>query len=149
MAVQLAIVLGFLVMSGLSLLAMLLFGKLLRPSRPNEEKASTYECGERPVGAAWFNFNNRFYLIALVFVVFDVEVALVVPPILVFRKWVDQGLGWLALGEVFFFLGVLLVALAYFWMKGDFRWIQDLKLPECSPIEIGAIGDTGEKEEGR
>ena len=149
MAVQLAIVLGFLVMSGLSLLAMLLFGKFLRPSRPNEEKASTYECGERPVGAAWFNFNNHFYLIALVFVVFDVEVALVVPPILVFRKWVDQGLGWLALGEVFFFLGVLLVALAYFWMKGDFRWIQDLKLPECSPVEIGAIGDTWEKEAGR
>ena len=146
MAVQLAIVLGFLVMAGLALLAMLLFGKLLRPSRTNEEKASTYECGERPVGAAWFNFNNRFYLIALVFVVFDVEVALVVPPILIFRKWVDQGLGWLALGEVFFFLGVMLVALAYFWMKGDFRWIQDLKLPECAPVEIG---DSGDKEAGR
>lgn len=137
MAFNLAVLLGFLFVSAVALLVFLLFGKLIRPSEPHPEKASTYECGERPLGAAWFNFNNRFYVIALVFVVFDVEVALVVPAAVIFRKLIDQGHALLAFIEIFFFLGVLFVALIYVWVRGDLRWVREVKEPSCEPVEVG------------
>src|SRR5262250_2937888 len=54
----------------------LLIGKLLRPANPQERKLSTYECGEPATGSAWVNFNIRFYLVALIFIIFEVEIAL-------------------------------------------------------------------------
>src|SRR3989339_936057 len=87
----------------------LFIGSLLRPHNPNPEKLKTYECGEEPVGAAWMNFNIRFYVIALVFVIFDVEVALMFPVVRVFREWVAKGDGVIALIEVFVFILILLL----------------------------------------
>ena len=69
----------------------LLAGKLLRPDNMYPEKLETYECGEAPVGPAWFNFNPRFYIIALIYIVFDVEIAFVYPVATVFKRWVEQG----------------------------------------------------------
>jgi NADH-ubiquinone/plastoquinone oxidoreductase, chain 3 len=57
----------------------LLIGKLLRPSNPQERKLSTYECGEPASGSAWVNFNIRFYLVALIFIIFEVEIAFIFP----------------------------------------------------------------------
>src|SRR5207245_6610059 len=65
---------------------MLGLGILLRPANPSRSKLSTYECGEPPSGPAWINFNIRFYLIALVFVIFDVELAFVYPVVTVYRE---------------------------------------------------------------
>ncbi|HUU01375.1 MAG TPA: NADH-quinone oxidoreductase subunit A [Myxococcota bacterium] len=127
MAFNLATILGFLAVSGLALFVFLLVGKLVRPSKPEAIKATTYECGEKPFGPAWFNFNNRFYVIALVFVIFDVEVALVVPAVVVFRKLVAEGLGILAFVEIFLFLAILLVALIYVWAHGDLSWDRIIK----------------------
>src|SRR5499425_3688327 len=92
-----------LVLSGL----MLGLVQLLRPSNPNLSKLSTYECGEPPSGPAWINFNIRFYLIALVFVIFDVELAFVYPVTAVFKEWVEQGRGAFAFLELALFLGIL------------------------------------------
>src|SRR5258708_16079062 len=78
----------------------LLVGALFRPKFPNSEKDLIYECGERPIGGAWFNFNPRFYIIALVFVVFEVEIALTIPVALVFRKWVFDAVGMVPLFEI-------------------------------------------------
>ncbi len=135
MGYNLAMVFGFLVVSGGALLALLLFGKLIRPRLPQEIKSTTYECGEKPFGPAWFNFNNRFYVIALVFVVFDVEVALVVPAVVVFRELLDSGLGLLAFIEVFLFLAILFVALIYVWARGDLKWVRAVKDPVCEPLD--------------
>src|SRR5215468_8139150 len=88
-----------LVLSGL----MLGLGSLLRPSNPQSSKLSTYECGEPPSGSAWINFNIRFYLVALVFVIFDVELAFMYPVTVVFRDWVAQGQGLFALMEIVVF----------------------------------------------
>src|SRR5262245_66622549 len=75
-------------------------GLLLRPSNPHPGKLATYECGEPPSGPAWINFNIRFYLIALVFVIFDVELAFIYPVAAVFRDWVmKRGQGLFALAE--------------------------------------------------
>lgn len=138
MGFNLATVLGFVFFSGVLLLVILLFGWLIRPKKkPSEQKSATYECAEVPFGSAWFNFNNRFYLIALIFVVFDVEIALIVPVAVIFRKLVEAGQGGLAFAEMFFFLTVLFVALIYVWSRGDLSWVRVLTGGECKEVEIG------------
>src|SRR5580765_4862180 len=115
------LVLG-LVLSGL----MLGLGALLRPSNPGPWKLTTYECGEPPSGGAWINFNIRFYLIALVFVIFDVELAFIYPVAAVFRDWVARGQGLFALVEIVVFIGILAVGLIYVWAKGDLEWLKQV-----------------------
>jgi NADH-quinone oxidoreductase subunit A len=102
----------------------LALGRLLRPHNPEAKKLTTYECGEPPTGGAWINFNIRFYLIALVFVVFEIEIAFIVPVVVVFRDWVLRGDGLFALTEILIFLGILVVGLVYVWAKRDLEWIK-------------------------
>jgi NADH-quinone oxidoreductase subunit A len=109
---------------------LLLFGvnRLLAPRNPNPEKLSTYECGEEPTGNAWLPFNSRFYVIALVFLLFDVEMVFVFPWATVFGNKeiiaLDARWGWFSLIEMFVFLGILILGLAYVWVKGDLDWIK-------------------------
>jgi NADH-quinone oxidoreductase subunit A len=103
---------------GLLLFALVLWA-VLRPSRHSEEKLTIYECGETPVGNAWVQFNIRFYVFALVFVVFDVEAVFLLPWATVFRE-----LGPLAYVEGLVFIAILVVALAYVWRKGDLAWVR-------------------------
>ena len=112
----------------------LLAGHFLRPRAPTREKSMIYECGEKPIGQAWFNFNPRFYLIALVFVIFDVELAFIYPVVTVFRDWIARGQGVLALAEIATFVGILAVGLVYIWAKGDLEWLKRLPVeaPEVS-----------------
>jgi NADH-quinone oxidoreductase subunit A len=97
----------------------LLLWRVLRPQRFSEEKLTTYECGEEPVGNAWIQFNIRFYVFALIFVVFDVEAVFLLPWATVFRE-----LGPLAYFEGLVFIAILVVALAYVWRKGDLAWVR-------------------------
>ena len=89
-------------------------------------KLATYESGEEAIRTAWFNFNPRFYLVALVFLIFDVEIAFIFPVAAVFKRWVTDGHGGRALLELFGFVAVLLLGLAYVWKKGDLEWIRTL-----------------------
>ena len=102
--------------------------RLVGPRIPNPEKATIYECGERPVGVAWFNFNPRFYLVALVFVIFEVDIALTFPVVAVFKKWAEAGSGfaWIAFVELFLFTAILVVGLAWVWAHGDLAWVKNL-----------------------
>jgi NADH-quinone oxidoreductase subunit A len=121
---QFANVLVFAVL-GLALCALMLgLGALLRPANPHPGKLATYECGEPPSGPAWINFNIRFYLIALVFVIFDVELAFIYPVVTVFREWLARGQGLFALVEIVVFIGILAVGLVYVWAKGDLEWLK-------------------------
>lgn len=132
MAFDLAMTLGFIAIGTISIGLILLLGKLIRPYNPTFQKTSTYECGENPIGNAWFNFNNRFYMIAFVFVVFDVEVALVVPTLLVYKQWIAAGQGLLVFTEIFAFLLILSFALVYVWAKGDLDWVRQVITPYSS-----------------
>jgi NADH-quinone oxidoreductase subunit A len=105
----------------------LLVGRLLRPNYPTAEKELIYECGEKPIGQAWFNFNPRFYLIALVFVIFEVEIAFMYPVASVYKWFIDHGQGLLAFAEIFVFVAILAVGLAYVWAMGDLEWVKGLK----------------------
>jgi NADH-quinone oxidoreductase subunit A len=113
-------------------LANLLIGALLRPRFPNPEKALIYECGERPIGPAWFNFNPRFYIIALVFVIFEVEIALTIPVALIFRDWVFQGMGMVALIEILAFIFILFTGLIWIWARRDLEWVKRVSEPETT-----------------
>jgi NADH-quinone oxidoreductase subunit A len=137
MAFDFAMVAGFLFFSGIVLWVLLIIGRFLRMRVPGSEKATTYECGERPFGSAWFNFNTRFYVIALVFVALDVLVAMAVPVVTVFRRILDDTQGSLAFAALFIFLGLAMVALAYVWSHGDLGWARELPVGECVEVEIG------------
>ena len=110
---------------GIGLCALMMgLGALLRPYNPERAKLTTYECGEEVSGDSWINFNIRFYLVALVFVIFDVEVAFIYPVVAVFRQWVAEGRGLFALVEILIFVLILVAGLVYVWRKGDLQWIK-------------------------
>ena len=105
----------------------LVVAKWLRPSNPNPAKLTIYECGELPRGSSWIRFNVRFYLIALFFIVFDVEVIFLYPWAVVFKQLFNvPGLGALVFWEMIIFLGILTLGLAYIWVKGDLDWVKRL-----------------------
>ena len=113
----------------------MVLGSFLRPHNPETKKLTTYECGELPTGSAWINFNLRFYLIALVFVVFDIEVAFIYPVAVVYRDFVLNGNGLFAMAEIFLFLGILMVGLVYVWVKRDLEWIKRVQPEEVARAE--------------
>lgn len=86
------------------------------------DKYTTYECGERPVGSAWILFNFRFYAVALAFLIFDIELALVFPCVTVFKDWQSIQQGVFALLEILVFVGILFLGLIYLWNRGDLDW---------------------------
>lgn len=124
MLIDFAKVLVFLVVSALFIFITLIAGRFFRPTKPNPVKSESYECGEEPTGSGWINFNIRFYLIALIFVIFDVEVALAFPVATVFKKWITDGNGLIALIELGVFVLILFVGLVYVWAKKDLEWVK-------------------------
>lgn len=111
----------------------LLMGRVIRPSVPNAEKAAAYECGEPTIGPSWVQFDLRFYIIALVFLVFDVEVALFYPWAVAYGSAASIGqatgqsafaIRQVALVDMLFFFGILLVGFAYLWRFGYLDWVR-------------------------
>ncbi|MEW6261878.1 MAG: NADH-quinone oxidoreductase subunit A [Thermodesulfobacteriota bacterium] len=127
----------FIVLGLLMTLIIITVSKILAPSVHDvPDKFTTYECGERPVGSARVLFNFRFYTVALAFLIFEIELVLVFPCVTVFRKWLGNGLGWLALLEIVIFVGILFLGLIYMWRHGDIKWIKDVakELDEEVPL---------------
>lgn len=90
---------------------------LLGPRRPTPEKLSPYESGITPIGSARDRFAVRFYLVATLFIVFDIEIIFLYPWAVVYRS-----LGWFGFWEMVAFLGVLGLGLGYVWRKGGLEW---------------------------
>lgn len=130
----------YLIMGVLFVLFTFFIGKLVAPKKPNPEKLTSYECGEEPQGNSWIQFNSRFYVIALVFLLFDVELAFIFPWATVFSQQqlinADPYWGWLSLIEMFIFVGILLIGLVYVWKKGDLNWIRPEQYSPVSPSKI-------------
>lgn len=112
----------------LLVLLTLLLGRIISPTKPTPEKLTTYECGEEPQGNSWIQFNSRFYVIALVFLLFDVELVFIFPWATVFGQpallAADARWGWFTLAEMAIFVGILIIGLVYVWVKGDLEWIK-------------------------
>ncbi len=92
---------------------------LIRPSDPAAEKLLPYECGEESSGTGFVRFNPRFYIIGLVFLIFDIETVFIFPWAVILK-----GAGVFVLLEMVIFLAILVVGLAYAWGKGDLEWIR-------------------------
>jgi NADH-quinone oxidoreductase subunit A len=123
-------------------LGALLLGALLRPKNPGGLKDEIYECGEPTIGPAWVQFDLRFYVVALVFVVFDVEIALLYPWAVVYKDYIAQGLGSAAFWAMVFFLGLLTSGFLYLWRFGYLDWVraaapQESRGPEPQPAVGG------------
>ena len=110
-------VLGFLLISTAVPALALVTNKILAPRSRNGERVLTYESGMEPIGGAWIQFNIRYYMFALVFVIFDVETVFLYPWAVAFHR-----LGLLAFIEALIFIAILIVALAYAWRKGALEW---------------------------
>lgn len=95
-----------------------LFAKIIRPHRPYQVKNETYECGIPAEGEGWLQFNNRFYIFGLIFVIFDVEVVFLFPWAVAYKS-----LGLFALVEMVIFVAILLVGLVYAWKKDALKWV--------------------------
>ena len=110
----------FIVLAIILLIVPLIIQALISPRfNKGGDKLEIYECGELPEGSAWVQFNIRFYIIALIFIIFDVEIVFLFPWAVVFKD-----IGLLAFVEVMIFLGILIVGFVYVWMKGDLDWVK-------------------------
>lgn len=94
-----------------------IIGPLLRPNNPSPEKQSTYESGNIPVGDSWGRFNVRYYIYALLFVIFDVETLFLYPWAVAYNQ-----LGLFALVEMVIFILLLVIGLIYAWRKKALEW---------------------------
>jgi NADH-quinone oxidoreductase subunit A len=92
-------------------------GRLLGPRNATAAKLEAFECGNESSGSAWGRFSVKFYLTAILFIVFDVEVVFMYPWALVFRQ-----LGWFGMSAMGIFIGVLALGLVYEWRKGALEW---------------------------
>jgi NADH-quinone oxidoreductase subunit A len=117
--------------------------KLIRPDRPNYEKLTTYESGEDTIGSAWGQFNIRYYIVALIFLLFEVEILYLFPWGVIFGdKELIEGTDWawarIALVEMFIFIIVLALGLVYAWRKGFLDWVKPVPAPHDYQARIPA-----------
>jgi NADH-quinone oxidoreductase subunit A len=126
----------------------LFVSSLLRPNKPNEEKLSAYECGEEPFNASWGHFNSRFYVIGLIFMLFEAELIFLFPWAVVFGKKeyiqsTNGSWGWFSFAEMLIFILILALGLVYVWRKGFLDWIKPVKplIINKVPLEYKAFND--------
>lgn len=114
----------FILIAVLFVVVALIAAKIIRPARPTHEKLLTYECGENPEGSPWVKFNIRFYVVALIFLIFDVEVVMLIPWAVIYQEY---GIGGFIVGAIFLIL--LGLGMAYEWRKGDLEWDRPQPIP--------------------
>jgi len=125
-------VLLFLVLGAVFVPLNLIIGSLIRPRINEPDKYAPYECGEESEGHLFNQFNPRFYVIALIFVIFEVELVFLFPWAIRLRE-----LGWYGFVTGFIFLVILLLSLVYEWGKGNLEWIMPQRMPVATGVERG------------
>lgn len=102
--------------------SILVLTSILGPSNPTESKLDTFETGNEPEGDARERFSIRFYLVAILFILFDIEVVFLFPWAVLFRDYIGAGMGTFVFVEMVVFVGILAGGLAYVWRKGALEW---------------------------
>ncbi len=124
----------------LFVLAAFISNKVIAPHKPNDVKNSSYECGEEVIGSSWVQFNSRFYVIALIFLLFDVEMIFIFPWATVFSDQsliaIDPRWGWLSFFEMMVFILILMLGLVYVWRKKDLNWIRPIVFVPKTDVKI-------------
>ena len=148
-------ILLFLVTGTLFILITLLVSRFIRPNRPNPEKLTTYESGEEPIGSPYTQFNIRFYVVALIFLLFEVEIVFLFPWSTIFAKKellqeTNGQWGWFTLLEMLLFIVILALGLAYAWVNGFLDWVKPNPAPTRinSPVPRDLYKQVNKKYEG-
>ncbi|MCU4750455.1 NADH-quinone oxidoreductase subunit A [Halobacteria archaeon AArc-curdl1] len=129
------IAIGALALVGLLIpLAMMAVSYLLRPSVPETSKRATYESGEVPTGGTRIRFNIQYYMVALLFVVFDIETVLLFPWAVIYTDALAEYGLFYALGPMLLFVAILALGLAWAWRNGAVQWAK-------SPQQVGTEGN--------
>jgi len=128
----------FVIGGTLFVVSALLVSRLIRPNRPNAQKLTSYESGETPQGPAWIQFNIRFYVLALIFILFEVEIVFLFPWSVIFANkelnvQTNGAWGWYAFIEMLIFILVLAIGLAYAWKMGHLDWVKSA--PSTTDVE--------------
>ena len=120
------IAIGALALMGVGIpLGMMAVSAVLRPTVPEQGKKATYESGEIPTGTTRIRFNIQYYMVALLFVVFDIETVLIFPWTVIYRSALEGGASLTAvLLPMLVFIGVLVVGLVWAWRNGAVRWVK-------------------------
>jgi len=106
-------------------LGMMVASAILRPTVPEQGKSATYESGEIPTGTARIQFNIQYYMVALLFVVFDIETVLIFPWTVIYRSALESGVSLATiLLPMLAFIGVLVVGLVWAWRNGAVKWVK-------------------------
>jgi NADH-quinone oxidoreductase subunit A len=100
----------------------IVFSSLIGQKKPSEVKLAPYECGCEPVGSARERFSIKFYIIAMLFILFDIEAVFLYPWAVIFKKFIKAGLGGFVFGEMIVFIVILFVGYIYVWKKGALEW---------------------------
>jgi NADH-quinone oxidoreductase subunit A len=100
----------------------ILLGHLLGPHQPTKRKLEPYESGMRPIGPAMRRMPVRFYLVAVLFILFDIEVVFFLPWAVTLQTFIHNGLGMFAFIEMLVFIVILLVGYVWLWQKGALEW---------------------------
>ena len=95
---------------------------LIGPKKPSQVKMAPYECGCEPVGSARERFSIKFYIIAMLFILFDIEAVFLYPWAVVFKKFISAGYGSFVFAEMMVFIVILFVGYIYVWKKGALEW---------------------------
>ncbi|CDM64429.1 NADH dehydrogenase subunit A [Pyrinomonas methylaliphatogenes] len=141
----LPILLMFIVAAGFAV-SQVLISQLIGPKRRTPTKLMPYECGKDPVGSARERFSVKFYLVAMIFVLFDIELIFLVPWAVVFKRLAgpEFGLGTLMYVEMMLFIALLFVGFVYIWKKGILDWSQAARQEAEAEAEMLA-GQSGER----
>ena len=154
-------IVGLLILAGLGFalcFGALFLGWIIRPKQTNAEKLAIYECGEPTIGSGWIQFDLRFYVVALVFIVFDVEIALFWPWAVVYGGGgldhtaadfasVLAQVRTVALFDMLFFFGVIVVGFLYLWRFGYLEWVRSVSGQRGAPgAATPAIAGGGTKD---
>ena len=99
-----------------------LISRFVGKQKPTPEKMTPYECGLDPIGAPRHRFSVKFYLLAMLFILFDIEVVFLYPWARLFREFIAMGMGAFLFWEMVVFLGVLTLGLVYVWRRGALEW---------------------------
>jgi len=111
-----------------------LVGSVIRPKRKTDQGLEVYECGEETIGDTWIQFDIRYYTVALIYVIFAVEITFLFPWAMVLRDgFADPAIGYFALGKGVLFVTILFLGLAAVWQKGDLDWVLTYEGPEYVP----------------
>lgn len=132
-------ILVFIILGAIFVAIAFIINRFLRPVRPTTEKLMTYECGENPIGTPWIKFNVRFYVVALIFLLFDVEITLLIPWAVVYKEF-----GFYGFGVGILFLFILMLGMLYEWKKGDLDWVR----PEVKPKDLKTVMSEFENQYG-